>query len=59
MLTATEQREVVALAREFAREKIEPFAAEWDRTAHFPRDVIDEMGKLGRKSGQGFYAYRD
>jgi alkylation response protein AidB-like acyl-CoA dehydrogenase len=47
MLTATEQREVVELAREFAKEKIEPFAAEWDRTSHFPRDVIDELGKLG------------
>jgi len=47
MLTATEQREVVELAREFARDKIEPYAAEWDRTKHFPRDVIDEMGKLG------------
>jgi len=47
MLTATEQREVVELAREFAKEKIEPFAAEWDRTKHFPRDVIDELGKLG------------
>src|SRR5204862_4131805 len=23
------------------------FAAEWDRTSHFPRDVIDEIGKLG------------
>lgn len=41
------QRQIVELAREFAREKIEPFAAEWDRTSHFPRDVIDEMGKLG------------
>jgi alkylation response protein AidB-like acyl-CoA dehydrogenase len=47
MLTATEQREVVELARDFAKEKIEPFAAEWDRTKHFPRDVIDELGKLG------------
>src|SRR5919201_731274 len=47
MLTATEQREVVELAREFAKEKIEPFAAELDRTSHFARDVIDEMGKLG------------
>jgi hypothetical protein len=35
------------LAREFAREKIEPFAAEWDRTKHFPRDVVDELGRLG------------
>src|SRR3954462_6413375 len=41
------QRQVVELAREFAREKVEPFAAEWDRTKHFPRDVIDELGKLG------------
>ncbi len=48
MSTATDIRDQVAqLAREFAREKIEPFAAEWDRTSHFPRDVIDELGKLG------------
>ena len=48
MSTAIDVREqVVELAREFAREKIEPFAAEWDRTSHFPRDVIDEIGKLG------------
>jgi len=47
MPIATEQQQIVELAREFAREKIEPFAAEWDRTKHFPRDVIDEMGKLG------------
>jgi alkylation response protein AidB-like acyl-CoA dehydrogenase len=47
MPIATEQQQIVELAREFAREKIEPHAAEWDRTKHFPRDVIDEMGKLG------------
>ena len=48
MSTATDVRaQVVELAREFAREKVEPFAAEWDRTSHFPRDVIDELGKLG------------
>jgi len=48
MPTATDVREqVVELAREFAREKIEPFAAEWDRTSHFPRDVVDELGRLG------------
>ncbi len=41
------QRQIVDLAREFARTKIEPHAAQWDRTAHFPRDVIDELGKLG------------
>jgi hypothetical protein len=47
MATATEQLQIVELAREFAREKIAPHAAEWDRTKHFARDVIDEMGKLG------------
>ena len=41
------QRQIVELAREFAREHIEPHTAEWDRTTHFPRDVIDELGKLG------------
>jgi len=41
------QRQIVDLAREFARTKIEPFAAEWDRTGHFARDVIDELGRLG------------
>ena len=48
MSIATDVRDqVVELAREFAREKVEPFAAEWDRTSHFPRDVIDELGRLG------------
>jgi len=48
MPTATDIREqVVELAREFAREKIEPFAAEWDRTKEFPRATIDEIGKPG------------
>src|SRR5947207_13367662 len=48
MPTATDIREqVVELAREFAREKIERVAASWERTSHFPRDVIAELGKLG------------
>jgi alkylation response protein AidB-like acyl-CoA dehydrogenase len=54
MTTAPEQanvaetrRQIVELAREFAREHIEPHAAEWDRTHHFARDVINELGKLG------------
>jgi len=38
---------VVDLARDFARTRLEPAAAEWDRTKHFPRDVIAELGKLG------------
>jgi len=41
------QRQIVDLAREFAQTRIAPHAAEWDRTAHYPRDVIDELGRLG------------
>jgi alkylation response protein AidB-like acyl-CoA dehydrogenase len=41
------QRQIVDLTREFARTRIEPHAAEWDRTRHFARDVIDELGRLG------------
>jgi alkylation response protein AidB-like acyl-CoA dehydrogenase len=41
------QRQIVDLAREFARNRIEPYAAEWDRTKQFARDVIDELGRLG------------
>src|SRR5438552_3273655 len=41
------QRQIVELAREFARTKIEPVAAEWNRRAYFAREVIDELGRLG------------
>jgi hypothetical protein len=42
-----EQREIQSLAREFAREHIAPFAADWDARAHFERSVIDRLGELG------------
>jgi alkylation response protein AidB-like acyl-CoA dehydrogenase len=41
------QRQIVDLARDFARNRIEPYAAEWDRTAQLPRDVLTELGTLG------------
>jgi alkylation response protein AidB-like acyl-CoA dehydrogenase len=41
------QRQIVELARDFARDRIEPRAAEWDRTAQLPRDVLTELGALG------------
>ncbi len=46
VLTET-QRQIVDLARAFAAEHVAPFAAEWDRTRHFPRDVVRKMGELG------------
>jgi butyryl-CoA dehydrogenase len=42
-----EQREIQALARDFARQEIEPHAAEWDREHHFPRDVFAKLAELG------------
>jgi alkylation response protein AidB-like acyl-CoA dehydrogenase len=41
------QRQIVELARDFARTQIEPHAAAWDRTKEFPRATILELGKLG------------
>jgi alkylation response protein AidB-like acyl-CoA dehydrogenase len=44
---AAEQREVQALAREFARQEIEPHAADWDRDHTFPREVFTKLAELG------------
>src|ERR671914_1807525 len=45
-LTA-EQREIQALARDFAREQIERHAAEWDRAHRLPRELLTKLGELG------------
>src|SRR5438067_3259209 len=42
-----DQREVQALARDFAAEKIEPHAGEWDRDHRFPRELFAELAELG------------
>ncbi len=42
-----EQREIVELARTFAREEIAPHAAAWDREARFDRSVAAKLGSLG------------
>ena len=42
-----EQREIQALAREFAVAEIEPNAAEWDRAHGFPRELLDKLAALG------------
>src|SRR3954468_21707262 len=33
--------------RDFAEKEIAPHSAEWDRTHHFPVDVVHKMGDLG------------
>ena len=42
-----EQREIVGLARAFAREELVPNAATWDREARFDRTVAAKLGSLG------------
>jgi alkylation response protein AidB-like acyl-CoA dehydrogenase len=42
-----DQREIQALTREFAKAEIEPYAAEWDRDHHFPRELYGKLAELG------------
>jgi alkylation response protein AidB-like acyl-CoA dehydrogenase len=44
---APEQREIQGLARDFARQEIEPHASAWDREHRFPRDVFAKLAELG------------
>src|SRR5262245_39107722 len=42
-----EQREIQALARDFADAEIAPHAAAWDREHRFPREVFAGLAELG------------
>jgi butyryl-CoA dehydrogenase len=42
-----EQREIRELARDFARARIEPNAAAWDRDHGFPPELLGELARLG------------
>lgn len=42
-----DQRAVEDAARKFARDRLLPFAAEWDEKEHFPVDVMREAAALG------------
>ncbi|CAM3602902.1 isobutyryl-CoA dehydrogenase [Parendozoicomonas haliclonae] len=43
----SEQKAFQKAARDFARQELAPHAAEWDRTSHFPVDIIKKAGELG------------
>ena len=47
MILTPEQEMIRQSVREFARERLAPFAAEWDREATFPREALRAMGELG------------
>lgn len=42
-----DQLAIQEMAQRFTADNITPFAAEWDETHHFPRDVIQKTGELG------------
>ena len=43
----SEQQQIQELAREFAAGELRPHTEEWDREAHFPREVVTRLGELG------------
>lgn len=49
-----EQRAIRDLVREFAREQIAPFAAEWDRTQEFPAAVYRKLAGIHGLMGLPF-----
>src|SRR3954463_10631352 len=46
-----DQREIQALARDFAQAEIEPNAGTWDREHAFPRELLGKLGELGLLGG--------
>ncbi|MBZ0224423.1 MAG: acyl-CoA dehydrogenase family protein [Comamonas sp.] len=47
-MVLTEQQTMIRdMARKFAREQLLPNAARWDQEAHFPREELAVMGRLG------------
>jgi butyryl-CoA dehydrogenase len=47
MLLTHEQEMIRDSVRAFARERLAPFAADWDRNASFPREALAEIGRMG------------
>lgn len=46
MLT-NEEQQIQDMARRFSRDRVAPFAAEWERRKDVPANVLAEMGELG------------
>jgi alkylation response protein AidB-like acyl-CoA dehydrogenase len=47
MIPTDDQLMIRDMARNFAANRLAPFAAAWDRDHHFPADALAEMGALG------------
>ena len=47
MNLSEEQKLIRDAVREFVQDRIVPFAAEWDKSNHFPAQELKQMGELG------------
>jgi alkylation response protein AidB-like acyl-CoA dehydrogenase len=47
MQLSEEQRLIRDSVRDFVQQRVAPFAADWDRDSHFPREQLNEMAALG------------
>ncbi len=47
MILTTEQEMIRDSMRAFSKERLAPFAAEWDKTHLFPAQALKELGELG------------
>src|SRR5690349_21530331 len=42
-----EQSAIQAMAANFAKQEMEPYAADWDKDHHFPEDTLRKAAELG------------
>ncbi|MFV3405822.1 acyl-CoA dehydrogenase [Pseudomonas sp. NY15463] len=47
MLVTDEQQQIADAVRDFAQERLKPFAEQWDKEHRFPKQAIAEMAALG------------
>ncbi|MBF8747680.1 acyl-CoA dehydrogenase [Pseudomonas putida] len=47
MLVTDEQQQIADAVRDFAQERLKPFAEQWDKEHRFPTQAIQEMAELG------------
>ncbi len=47
-----EERQIVGAVREYLKDRVEPGAAERDRTGAFPHEIVRELGQLGVMGAQ-------
>lgn len=47
MIPSEQDLQIRDMARQFAQERLKPYAAEWDREHRFPAEALAEMAQLG------------